>query len=492
MLYYLSIVMTPYVSFFNVFSYITVRAGGAMVTGFLICLVMGPRIIAWLRALKIGQYIKREHVDDLHKLHEGKSGTPTMGGVLIILSTVVTLLIWSSLYNPLLIAAAAVLVSLGALGFMDDYLKLRRKHNDGLTARAKFAGQIGVGLLLGAFLLTHPITKTRYPLSVPDVLDWPSFVNAISPYRGAHSEFEEKLWPLFSPSAQKRIKALPEYEIPYAETRAFILASVNKIVMEEPLFEVMDPPDILPAEMANLREKGAKRLTQEELIRINRHYLQGYLANELRPFVEDLHTRVGIPGFKDLLIPLGAGYLIFVVFIIVASSNSVNLTDGLDGLAAGASIIALVAFSAIAYIVSRADWSSYLYLTYVPDAAELTVFGSALLGTGLGFLWYNSHPAEVFMGDTGSLALGGTIGTMALLTKQELLLPIVGGLFVVEALSVMIQVASYKLTGKRVFRMAPIHHHFELRGWSESKVTTRFWIVAILFALLSLGTLKLR
>jgi len=184
--------------------------------------------------------------------------------------------------------------------------------------------------------------------------------------------------------------------------------------------------------------------------------------------------------------------VLFVLLVIVASSNAVNLTDGLDGLAIGASIVSILAYTGIAYVVSRADWSDYLFLTYVPEASELTVFGATLLGTGLGFLWYNAHPAEVFMGDTGSLALGGAIGAMAILTKQELLLLVVGGLFVVEGASVIIQVASYKLRGERVFRMAPLHHHFELLGWSESKVTVRFWILAIVFALMSLATMKLR
>jgi len=206
----------------------------------------------------------------------------------------------------------------------------------------------------------------------------------------------------------------------------------------------------------------------------------------------DLHTKVNVPGFKNLLIPLGAFYVVLVIFILVAASNAVNLTDGLDGLAAGVSIISLMAYTGIAYIVSRSDWSHYLYLTYVPEASELFVFGATLLGAGLGFLWFNAHPAEVFMGDTGSLALGGALGTMAILTKQELLLPIVAGMFVLEALSVLIQVASFKLTGRRVFRMAPLHHHFELLGWSETKVTMRFYIIAILFAIMSLGTLKLR
>jgi phospho-N-acetylmuramoyl-pentapeptide-transferase len=185
-------------------------------------------------------------------------------------------------------------------------------------------------------------------------------------------------------------------------------------------------------------------------------------------------------------------YVLFVILIMVGSTNAVNLTDGLDGLAAGASVISIGAFTGIAYVVSRADWSSYLFVMHVPEASELTVFGSAILGSGLGFLWFNTHPAAIFMGDTGSLALGGVIASMAVLTKQELILPIVGGLFVLEALSVIIQVVSFKTRGKRVFRMAPLHHHFELKGWSETKVTIRFWILALMFALLSLSTLKLR
>jgi phospho-N-acetylmuramoyl-pentapeptide-transferase len=204
------------------------------------------------------------------------------------------------------------------------------------------------------------------------------------------------------------------------------------------------------------------------------------------------HTKVGVPGFKDLMIPLGFLYIPFVILIMVGSTNAVNLTDGLDGLAAGTSVISIGAFTGIAYVVSRADWSNYLFVMHVPEASELTVFGSAILGSGLGFLWFNTHPADIFMGDTGSLALGGVIASMAILTKQELILPIVGGLFVLEALSVIIQVVSFKTRGKRVFLMAPLHHHFELKGWSETKVTIRFWIVAIMFALLSLSTLKLR
>ncbi len=229
-----------------------------------------------------------------------------------------------------------------------------------------------------------------------------------------------------------------------------------------------------------------------EQVRFNRLLMEHSFPNLLPASTADRHTAVGIPGFKDWFVPLGLLYVGLIIFIIVGTSNAVNLTDGLDGLAAGTAMISIIAFSAIAYAVSRADWSSYLFVTYVPEASELFVFGAALLGAGLGFLWYNAHPAEVFMGDTGSLALGGAIATLAILTKQELLLPVVAGLFVIEASSVIIQVGYFKLTGRRFFRMAPLHHHFELLGWSETKVTMRFWIIAFLLAMLSLSTLKLR
>ena len=238
--------------------------------------------------------------------------------------------------------------------------------------------------------------------------------------------------------------------------------------------------------------QGINKLSPLEIVRLNRLTLESVFPGTIAASQPNQHTKLGIPGFKGLFIPLGILYVFFVIFTITAMSNAVNLTDGLDGLAAGTSMISICTFAAIAYIVSRADWSSYLYLTYVPEASELFVFGAAVLGTTLGFLWFNAHPAEVFMGDTGSLALGGALASLAILTKQELLLPIVAGLFVLEALSVTIQVASFKTTGKRVFRMAPLHHHFELLGWPETKVTMRFWIMAFLFALLSLTTLKLR
>ncbi len=473
MLYYLGLTLRDVFTPFNVLTYNTVRAGGAAMTGFLIALLIGPTLIHWLRMLKVGQFIRQEHVADLHALHQKKEGTPTMGGSLIIISTLITMLFWGRFSNRLLLIALGVFVVLGALGFLDDYTKLRRKENQGLSARAKFAGQIIVGLLLGAYLIAYPITPGRTHLTANDIRDWDEAFR-VAERLGLDTE-------------DGTING------PFAKQEA-ILATLNQVIEEGDgkLLAAMDAEQLDNEEIQALLGNPRTELSARETHRLNRLVLETSFPTALASGIPNLHTKLEIPGFKEVFIPLGTLYILFVLLVVVGSSNAVNLTDGLDGLAIGASIISLMAYTAIAYIVSRADWSSYLFLVYVPEAAELTVFGAALLGTGLGFLWFNSHPAEVFMGDTGSLALGGALGTMAILTKQELLLIVVGGLFVMEAGSVILQVASFKLRGKRIFRMTPIHHHFELKGWSETKVTIRFWILAIVFALMSLGALKLR
>lgn len=482
MLYYLAVSLTPRFGFFNALTYLTTRAGGAAVTAFLLSLVFGPAIIRGLRALKIGQYIREQHVADLHALHKGKAGTPTMGGTLIIVSTAASALMWARLSNRLLWVALGAFCVLGAVGFLDDYIKLRRKQNEGLSAKAKFAGQIVTGLLLGLYLVAYPITPGPTRLTRSDVESWEAMARLLDErlYRVAHGALEY-------------FDNVPLTISPTPEEKDAIIEALNKLILETDLYAMGDWSGTdLNGEGTALVEQRMQGLTARETQRLNRLLLQARFPAVFAPNVKGLHTKVGVPGLKDTFIPLGIGYVILALLVIVGSSNAVNLTDGLDGLAVGASIMSLLAYTAIAYTVSRADWSHYLYLVYVPEASELTVLGGAMLGAGLGFLWFNSHPAEVFMGDTGSLALGGVIGTMALLTKQELLLVLVGGLFVMEAGSVIIQVASYKLTGKRVFKMAPIHHHFELLGWSETKVTIRFWILALIFALMSLGTLKLR
>lgn len=368
MLYHLLVPLSEYHIVFNLFRFQTFRAAGALVTAFLVALYFGPGIINWLRMLKVGQVVRTEGP----KTHLGKSGTPTMGGVIIILATVVPTLLWAPLNNPYTWTAVVVFLWLGLLGFLDDYLKVVRKKTEGLVGRYKIVGQVSLGLLLGAVLIYLP----------------------------------------FAP--------------------------------------------------------------------VNPTWTQ-------IPFVKSFHV-----AFHPLV------YVLFVTFIITGSSNAVNLTDGLDGLAAGLSAIAAVTFGIFAYLLGRVDASDYLNLFYLPGAGELTIFCVALAGACMGFLWFNAHPAEVFMGDTGSLAIGGVLGAISVLLKAEFLLAIVGGVFVLEALSVASQTTYFKWTkrrtgtGRRIFRMAPLHHHFEQIGWHENRVIIRFWIVGIVFAMIAFATLKIR
>ena len=356
---------------FRVFRYITFRTAAAFFTALLICLVLGPWLIGRLREFQIGQQIREEGPTS----HRGKAGTPTMGGILILIGILVPSFLWGDVTNYYLLIAMAATMLFGAVGFMDDYSKVARKRSLGMTGRKKIFFQILISLAICAvlkFLASRNLYSTK--LSLP---------------------FLEKFTP----------------------------------------------------EM-------------------------------------DRWSPFGIP----LFMPLG----LVLVFMVVGASNAVNLTDGLDGLAAGCVIIASSALTALCYVTGHARFADYLGLVWNVYASELTVFSGAMLGATMGFLWYNCHPAEVFMGDVGSLALGGAIGTVSVLIKQEFLLPMIGGVFVLEALSVILQVISYKFTGKRIFRMAPVHHHFELIGWKESKVVIRFWIAGVIFALLSLTTLKLR
>ena len=368
MLYHFLVPLAEYNNVFNLFRYQTFRAAGAVVTAFLVAFYLGPPIIRRLRILKVGQVVRAEGP----QTHLGKSGTPTMGGVIIVLATVIPTLLWAELTNGLTITALVVLVWLGALGFMDDYLKVVRKKTEGLIGRYKIVGQVTIGLLLGAFLTVFTFS-----------------------------------------------------EVPATWTQI--------------------------------------------------------------PFFKTWHVDF-----------IWWAYILFVAFIITGSSNAVNLTDGLDGLAAGLSAIAAATFGIFAYVMGRVDSSDYLDLFYLPGAGELAIFCVALAGGCTGFLWFNAHPAEVFMGDTGSLAIGGVLGAVAVMLRSEFLLAIVGGVFVLEALSVASQTLYFKWTkqrtgtGRRIFRMAPLHHHFEQIGWHESKVIIRFWILGIVFAMVAFATLKIR
>lgn len=377
MLYWLLFeTLQPYYGPLRLFGYVTFRTACALVTALLISLLMGPWLIRKLKELSVGQHIR----EDGPQSHQTKAGTPTMGGLLIVASILIPTLLWANLRNVYVWIAMGSLLGFGAIGFYDDYTKIKKMRNLGLTARQKFALQVLVAMAIGFVLL---------------------LMNAKGVYQTA---------------------------------------------MNVPFFKSFRPDLIFDS-----------------------------LAQNPWTFVFAF-----------------APFYIFMILVLVGSTNAVNLTDGLDGLAIGLMIIASSAMTALCYLSGHREFATYLELQRVPGSSELTIFCATMIGASLGFLWYNAHPAEVFMGDVGSLALGGSMGTVAVLIKQELLLPFIGGVYVIELLSVVLQVGSYKLRGKRIFKMAPIHHHFELLGWKESKVIARFWIAGLIMALFALATLKLR
>jgi phospho-N-acetylmuramoyl-pentapeptide-transferase len=361
---------------FRIFRYITFRTAFASLTALFMGLIIGPAIIRQLREFQIGQYIREEGPSS----HQKKAGTPTMGGVLIVVAIIVPTLLWADLSNPYIWLAIFATVTFGAIGFADDYIKVVHRRNLGLTGRTKLLLQFLAAGLVGLVLVL--LTATRQ-----------------------------------------------------------------------------------------------------------------YSTHLMVPFIKQFRPDLAIDALRHnphLWFLAFTPFVLFVMLVLVGSSNAVNLTDGLDGLAIGCTVIAAGALTVLTYLSGHAVLAEYLELQKMPTVAELTVFCGAMVGASIGFLWYNAHPAEIFMGDVGSLALGGAIGTVAVIIKQELLLPFIGGIFVVEALSVILQVGSYKLRKKRIFKMAPLHHHFELVGWSESKIIIRFWILALIFALFALTTLKLR
>jgi len=362
MLHYFLFPLADHISIFNVFRYITFRAGAGLLTALFTAFLMGPWTIGWLR-LKQGKGQPIRSDGPARHIVE-KQGTPTMGGLLILVPAVVSTLLWADLTDMYVWVVLGVTAVFGLLGFWDDFQKVTKRSSAGVSGRFKLVVQFAVA----------------------------------------------------------------------------IAASYAVMKLEDPM----------------------------------------------------LSGAVAVPFFKSALIPLSWGFLVFGSLVIIGASNAVNLTDGLDGLAIVPVIIAALAFALIAYLVGNIKFADYLQLHYVAGTGELAVFLAALIGAGLGFLWYNAPPAMVFMGDTGSLALGGALGAVAISTKHEIVLAIVGGLFVMEAVSVIVQVASFKLTGKRVFKMAPIHHHFEQLGWKEPTIVIRFWIIAVILALIGLSTLKLR
>lgn len=371
MLYYLHLLKDSrfdLLDAFNLFQYQTFRAAGAALTSFLLAVLLGERVIRMLTALKMGQPIRtKEEVHKLAELHGGKTGTPTMGGILIVGAVLVAALLWARLTNPFIHALLWVTVGTGLLGFYDDFRKVTKRNSAGVSSRFKLAVQFAVAGVAVGYLYFLP------------------------------------------------------------ETSAYV-------------------------------------------------------------------RQLFLPSVKFAIIPdMGIFTLVLLPFVIVGASNAVNLTDGLDGLASGCTVTTGLAYAGLTYVAGHRIFAQeYLFVPYHPAAGEVSIYCAALVGAALGFLWFNCHPAKVFMGDTGSLAIGGMLGTIAICCKQELLLVVIGFVFVMEAMSVILQVASFKLTGRRLFKMSPIHHHFELNGWEESKVINRFWIISIIAAMVGLVTLKIR
>ncbi len=378
MFYYLTNFSDQF-ALFNVFKYLSFRAGGAIMTALLIAFMVGPSLIRWMRRKQgKGQPIRQDGPQS-HII--SKAGTPTMGGVLILLSMTISTMLWARLDNPYVWIVMGVTLSYGALGFWDDYLKVTKQTSSGVVGSMKLVIQFAVAIFAG-------LACVLVLGAAPD-----------------------------APHGFERAVAVPFVPLQFLESWF---------------------------------------------------------------------------GTGAIGVPIGWLIIPFAAFVIVGASNSVNLTDGLDGLATVPVMIAAGAYGVIVYLVGRFDYAAYLAVPYVPGVGELAIICGAIIGAGLGFLWFNAPPAAIFMGDTGSLALGGALGSIAVAAKHEIVLAIVGGLFVLESLSVMIQIASFKLTGKRVFKMAPIHHHFEQLGWKESTIVIRFWIIAVILALIGLSTLKLR
>ncbi len=365
MLYELLLPLKDWFFGFNVIRYITFRSAMAAIFSMLISIWLGPVIIRWMYSIKVGQPIRKEDCLPLYAIHKDKQGTPTMGGVIILIGVIVSGLLWTDLSNKYVWCLLAIASAFGAIGFYDDYLKIKRKNSKGYRARNKFWIECVLGLGLAVFLY-----------------------------------FDQ--------------------------------------------------------------ETG---------------YGQGYLS---------------LPFFKNWAMHLGWVYFPFVIFVLVGSCNGVNLTDGLDGLSIGAVTICALAFTGIAYVSGHYQFAHYLNIPFIPGAGELAILCASMAGAGLGFLWYNTYPAQIFMGDVGSLSLGAILGAVALILRKELMYLVIGGVFVIETMSVILQVASFRWTGKRIFKMSPLHHHFELKGWPEPKVTVRFWILAIIFALAGLSMLKLK
>ena len=476
----------------NVFQYVTFRTAYASITALLISLVFGGRVIQLLRNWNIGQQIREEGP----QAHIAKRGTPTMGGVLIIASVIISTLLWARLSSLYVWIVMLAMLLFGTIGFLDDYRKMALHRSLGLTGKQKLAGQFLIAVGVWVILYFTSVSVGGPPmLRVGELRDSTNLAVKLRDKRDPVSDY---LASQLSPEMQQTLKVYDGTSpLPQADQRRLI-DELNGLLRGPSLY---DEQRFAQVKLTDEAQKFIKLNPQgENLIRLNRVLLEEAYPAEIARTTK-YSWNVNIPFFKATSDqnPLTSVsyigpylYLIFIIIVLLGSSNAVNLTDGLDGLAISITFVAMAALTAFTYITSDYRFAGYLGLVHRPEAAELTVFCGALAGASLGFLWYNAPPAEVFMGDVGSLAIGGAIGTIAVLTKQEFILLMVGGIFVIEILSVMIQVVSFKTTGRRIFKMSPLHHHFEMGGWRESKIVFRFLILAILFALLSLSTLKLR
>ena len=476
----------------NVFQYVTFRTAYASITALLIPLVFGGRVIQLLKNWNIGQQIREEGP----QAHIAKRGTPTMGGVLIIASVIISTLLWARLSSLYVWIVMLAMLLFGTIGFLDDYRKMALRRSLGLTGKQKLAGQFLIAVGVWVILYFTSVSVGGPPmLRVGELRDSTNLAVKLRDKRDPVSDY---LASQLSPEMQQTLKVYDGTSpLPEADQRRLI-DELNGLLRGPSLY---DEQRFAQVKLTDEAQKFIKLNPQgENLIRLNRVLLEEAYPAEIARTTK-YSWNVNIPFFKATSDqnPLTSVsyigpylYLIFIIIVLLGSSNAVNLTDGLDGLAISITFVAMAALTAFTYITSDYRFAGYLGLVHRPEAAELTVFCGALAGASLGFLWYNAPPAEVFMGDVGSLAIGGAIGTIAVLTKQEFILLMVSGIFVIEILSVMIQVVSFKTTGRRIFKMSPLHHHFEMGGWRESKIVFRFLILAILFALLSLSTLKLR
>lgn len=436
MLYYLHM-LSEYFGGLNLFKYITMRATGAALTAFFITTLLGPAFIRSLKKHRIGEKTKKGDSTNLDRLHASKKDTPTMGGLVVVFALMMSTLLWARISFAYIGIVLAVVAALATIGFIDDYLKL--VGGKGMKSRMKMLLLVLVAISAGGLYYGHVSALTN--IGVPDI-----------------RKVREK----------ERIRRLEGRE--YEEGGA--LAIVWSV------FGALDAPEGYDPESA---ADSAGTGGEPESVLIDPGLEPGREALTLH-----------LPFFKDTSIYLGFFFVLFAALVLCASSNAVNLTDGLDGLAAGNMVMVSLAFVVIAYLIGREDFSAYLSVVHVPGAGEISIFCAALFGACLGFLWFNCHPAQVFLGDTGALALGGSVGMVSVIIKQELLLLIVGGIFVAEAASVILQVASFRLFGKRIFRIAPLHHHFEFKNWHENKITIRFWIVGAMLAMFAIASLKIR